>query len=99
MANQGYPKTQVVHYVFVKKFDGGDFLILMLYVDDMLIVGRDHIKIRLPKKVLSKAFSMKAMGPTRQILGMHIVRDWTKRLLWLFFLVTNLLLVGNLKVR
>ena len=27
---------------FVKKFEGGDFLILLLYLDDMLIVGRDQ---------------------------------------------------------
>ena len=26
---------------------------------------------------------MKDMGPAKQILGMHIVRDQTKRLLWL----------------
>ena len=40
MTNQGYHKTQADHCVFVKKFEGGDFLILLLYVDDMLIVGR-----------------------------------------------------------
>ena len=38
MADQGYHKTQVDHCVFVKKFDGGDFLVLLLYMDDMLIV-------------------------------------------------------------
>ena len=72
------------HYEFVKKFDGHrDFLILMLYIDDMLIVGRDRIKIGMLKKALSRSFSMKDMGLGRQILGMHIVRDRTKKLLWL----------------
>ena len=37
--------TQVDHCVFVKKYDGRDFLILLLYVDDMLIVGQDLKKI------------------------------------------------------
>ena len=46
MTDQGYQKTQADHCVFVKKFEGGDFLILLLYVDDMLIVGRDQAKIR-----------------------------------------------------
>ena len=69
--------------MFVKKFDSGDFLILLLYVDDMLIVGRDHMTIGMLKKALSRS-SMKDMGPTRQILGMHIVRDRRKKLLWLY---------------
>ena len=41
MTNHGYHETQVDHYVFLSKFDGGDFRILLLYVDDMLIVGWD----------------------------------------------------------
>ena len=45
MTDQGYHKTQADHCVFVKKFEGGDFLILLLYVDDMLIIGRDLAKI------------------------------------------------------
>ena len=83
MTDHGYHKMQVNHCVFVKKFDGGDFLILLLYVDDMLLVKRDPKKIRSLKKALSKSFTMKDMGPTKQILGMHIVRDQTKKLLWL----------------
>ena len=63
MTDHGYHKTQADHCVFVKKFDGGDFLILLLYVDDMLIVGRDPKKIRSLKKALSKSFAMKDMGP------------------------------------
>ena len=79
ITNHGYHKTHVDHCVFVKKFDGGDFLILLLYVDDMLIVGRDPKKIGSLKKALSKSFAMKDMGPVKQILGMHIVRDQTKK--------------------
>ena len=36
---------QADNFMFVKNFEGGDLLILLLYVDDMLIVGRDHMKI------------------------------------------------------
>ena len=83
MFDNGYHKTQADHCVFVKKFEGGYFLILLLYMDDMLIVERDHMKIRVLKKALSRSFSMKVMGPAKQFLGMHIVRDRTKKLLWL----------------
>ena len=80
MTDQGYHKTQVDHSVFVKKLDGGDCLNLLLYVDNMFIIGRDRIKIGMLKKALSQSFSMKDMGPTRQILGMHIIRDRMKNL-------------------
>ena len=80
--NHGYYKTQADHCVFVKKFEGGDFLILFLYVDDMLIVGRDQDKIRMLKKALNRTFAMKDLGAARQILGMHIIRDRSKKQLW-----------------
>ena len=73
------PRDGFLHdNVFVKKFEGGDFLILLLYVDDMLIVGRDQAKIR-----MLKDFAMKDLGPARQILAMHIIRDRSKKQLWL----------------
>ena len=55
----------------MKKFDDGDFLIILLYVDDMLIVGQDQKKIESLKKALSKSFAMKDMGQMKQILGIH----------------------------
>ena len=60
-----------------------DFLILLLYVDDMLIVGQDMRKIGSLKKALGKSFSMKDLGLDKQILGMHIVWDRTKKVLML----------------
>ena len=63
MTNHGYHKTQADYCVFVKKFDRGDFLILLMYVDGMLIVGRDPKKIEILKKARSKLFAMKDMGP------------------------------------
>ena len=69
--------------MFVKNFDRGDILLHLLYVDDMLIIGPDRIKIKNLKKALNWTFSMKDLGPARQILGMHIIWDQTKKLLWL----------------
>ncbi|GKV11932.1 hypothetical protein SLEP1_g23145 [Rubroshorea leprosula] len=61
----------------------GDFLILLLYVDDMLIVGHDTKKIAALKTDLSKSFSMKDLGPAKQILGMKIFQDRKNKKLWL----------------
>ena len=49
----------------------------------MLIVGHDVAKIEKLKGELSKSFAMKDLGPTKQILGMKIIRDRKKNKLWL----------------
>ena len=56
----------------MKRYDEGDFLILLLYVDDMLVVRHDANKIASLNKALRKCFAMD-LGPARQVLGMHIV--------------------------
>jgi hypothetical protein len=45
MSKHGFMKTTSDHCVFVKNFLEGDFLILLLYVDDILIVGQDMSEI------------------------------------------------------
>ena len=82
MLEHGFHKTQVDHCVFVKSYNEGDFLILLLYVDDMLIVRQDTKKIGSLKKALGKSFAMKYVGLAKKILGMHIVREKTKNTLW-----------------
>ena len=69
MIQQGYKKTTSDHCVFMQKFSDNDFIILLLYVDDMLIVGPNSSRIMNLKKELSKSFDMKDIGPTKQILG------------------------------
>ena len=64
MVDHGYDRIASDHCVFVKKFSNGEFIILSLYVDDMLIVDRDTGKIDKLKKELSKSFEMKDLGST-----------------------------------
>ena len=72
MGKQGYKKTTSDHYVFVQKFSDDDFVILLFYVDDILIVGRNVSRIDKLKKQLSKSFSMKDLGLVKKILGIRI---------------------------
>ena len=83
MMNNGFSKTTSDHCVFVKNFPDDKFIILLLYVDDMLIVGQDSTMINRLKLELSKSFAMKDLGPAKQILGMKIVRDRKEGLIWL----------------
>ena len=48
--NQGYKKTSSYHCVFFQKLSDDDFIILLLYVDDMLIVGKNKSRITVLKK-------------------------------------------------
>jgi ATP-binding cassette subfamily B (MDR/TAP) protein 1 len=82
MTQHNFTKTSADHCVFVKNYENGESIILLLYVDDMLIVGRDKTKIDALKKALSKSFAMKDLGAVKNILGMKIVRDRSRRMLW-----------------
>ena len=67
-------RAQII--VYVKKFDNDDFIILLIYVKDMLIIRQDKSKIEKMKKKLIKSFDMKNLGLARQIFGMKISHDW-----------------------
>src|SRR6266487_4225588 len=83
MSEQGHKKTTSDHCVFVRKFSNDDFIILLLYVDDMLIVGKNISNIDRLKKQLGESFAMKDMGAAKQILGIRIMRDRKEKKLWM----------------
>ena len=56
---------------------------LVLYVDDILLIGNDILALQEIKIWLSSQFSMKDLGEASYILGMMIYRDRSKRLLGL----------------
>ncbi|KAJ8492114.1 hypothetical protein OPV22_013835 [Ensete ventricosum] len=82
MIENEYKRIALDHCVYIKRF-GENFIILLLYVDDMLILGKDMSMIYRLKKDLSEPFAMKDMRPAKQILGMQISRDRRKRKIWL----------------
>ena len=83
MVGHEYMRTNANHCVYVRKFPNGKFVILLLYVDDMLIVGQDASVIGNLKKDFFKSFDIKDLGPSRQILDMQILRDRKVKKLWL----------------
>jgi Reverse transcriptase (RNA-dependent DNA polymerase) len=68
-------KTNSDSCVFMKIYSSGDFIILLVYVDDMLVVESDLKKIKTLKVMLGNKFVMKDLGVARQILRMKITRD------------------------
>jgi hypothetical protein len=81
MLGLGFTRSKENHCVYFKLI--GDHLIyLVLYVDDMLLIGNKEI-IQDVKTQLSSKFDMKDLGASNFILGMEIKRDRKKRKLWL----------------
>ncbi|CAM6087062.1 unnamed protein product [Calypogeia fissa] len=67
----------------VENFTSFGYIVLALYVDDMLIAVENKSDVAHLKAMLSKEFSMKDLGQAKKILGMEIHRDQEKRQLWL----------------
>jgi hypothetical protein len=82
MLGLGFTRSKEDHCVYSKLI--GDHLIyLVLYVDDMLLIGNNKEIIQDVKTQLSSKFDMKDLGASNFILGMEIKRDRKRRKLWL----------------
>jgi hypothetical protein len=64
-----------------KKVSGSAVVFLVLYVDDILLIGNDITMMEVIKTSLRKSFSMKVLGEAAYILGIKIYRDRSKRLI------------------
>ena len=70
-----YTRYHSEHCVYLTKSNYGNYIKLLLYVDDMLVVGSNMQEINVIKGKLANSFAMKDLGATKQILGMRITRD------------------------
>ena len=78
----GFTRSKADHCLYFKLI-GDRVIYLVLYVDDMLLVGNDKEIIQDLKTKLSSKFNMKDIGAANYILGMEIKGDRAKRKLWL----------------
>ena len=73
MMSNGFKINECDKCVYVKDTKDG-YIILCLYVDDMLIVGSNDKIIKSTKDMLKSRFDMKDMGFVDVILGVKILR-------------------------
>jgi len=78
----GFTMMEEDHCVYLK-CSNNSFIILSLYIDDILIAGNSKEMINTTKKWWSSNFEMKDMGEASYVLGVKIIRDRVKRLLGL----------------
>ncbi|KAL0355600.1 UNVERIFIED_CONTAM: Retrovirus-related Pol polyprotein from transposon TNT 1-94 [Sesamum radiatum] len=64
-----------------KKVSGSSVVFLVLYVDDILLIGNYVKMLGDTKAWLSTQFSMKDLGEAFYILGIKVIRDRSKRML------------------
>ena len=75
MSEQGYTRCHSDHCVYLKRKNDGSYIILLLYVDDMLVASSNMQEINVLKRKLVNSFAMKDLGAAKQILVMRITRD------------------------
>jgi hypothetical protein len=75
-------RSKANHCIYSKE-EGGHFIYVALYVDDMLLIGNNMDAIKEVKKKLSSKFDIKYLGETNFITGMEIKRGRVARNIWL----------------
>ncbi|KAI3791229.1 hypothetical protein L2E82_04923 [Cichorium intybus] len=78
----GFSRSEDESCVYVKA-SGSIVTFLVLYVDDILLMGNDVPTLQDVKSWLGKCFAMKDLGKAAYILGIRILRDRKKRLIGL----------------
>ena len=72
MLSIGFKTNECDKCVYTKSTQKG-YVIVCLYVDDMLIIGSNHEMIQSTKNMLSSRFDMKDMGIADVIIGRNDV--------------------------
>ena len=67
-----YNRFSSNHCTYYKRFENNDFIILPLYVDDMLVAGPNKDQVQELKAQLAREFEMKDLRSANKILRMQI---------------------------
>ncbi|GJY33856.1 retrotransposon protein, putative, ty1-copia subclass [Tanacetum coccineum] len=78
----GFSRSEDDSCIYVK-VSGSVVVFLVLYVDDILLIGNDIPTLQSVKDWLEKCFSMKDLGDAAYIFGIKIYRDRSKRFIGL----------------
>ncbi|GJW42591.1 retrovirus-related pol polyprotein from transposon TNT 1-94 [Tanacetum coccineum] len=69
MLSNGFKRSNYNNYVYYRSYAPGEYIYLLLYVDDMLIAYKSKAEIGFTKSLLKKEFDMKELGEAKKILG------------------------------
>jgi Reverse transcriptase (RNA-dependent DNA polymerase) len=74
MKKLGYQQSNIDHTIFIQ-WKGEKICILVVYVDDIVLMGNDPVEMKRFKASLAKEFEMKDLGELRYFLGIEVVRS------------------------
>nr|GEW71538.1 putative reverse transcriptase domain, ribonuclease H-like domain, aspartic peptidase domain protein [Tanacetum cinerariifolium] len=75
MLSNGFKRSSYDSCVYYRSYAPGEYIYLLLYVDDMLIACKSKAEIGSTKTLLKREFEMKELGEAKKILGMEIIMD------------------------
>ncbi|GKD04760.1 retrotransposon protein, putative, ty1-copia subclass [Tanacetum coccineum] len=81
MLSNGFKHSSYDSCVYYRSYAPGEYIYLLLYVDDMMIACKSKAKIGPAKSSLKREFDMKELGEAKKILGMEIVKDRSRNIL------------------
>ena len=70
----GFVQSKQDYSLFTRTLDG-EFIIILVYVDDMVLTGTNQSQIDQIKRALDQAFTIKDLGEMKYFLGIEVIRD------------------------
>ena len=75
MKNMGYMQSQGDHVLFIKHLDLGGVTTLLVYVDDIIMMGNDEKERQTLRQCLTKEFEIKELGSLKYFLGIKVAHS------------------------
>jgi hypothetical protein len=74
LVTSGFQTSNADFSLYVKKTDHG-IVVIVIYVDDLIIIGDSDVNIFDLKKLLKQKFEMKDLGELRYFLGIEVIQS------------------------
>nr|GEU94094.1 retrovirus-related Pol polyprotein from transposon TNT 1-94 [Tanacetum cinerariifolium] len=102
MLSNGFKRSNYDSCVYYMSYAPGEYIYLLLYVDDMLIACKSKVEIGSTTTLLKREFDMKELGEAKKILGIEIIRNRSRKILrvsqsWYVFEILNNFRIDNRK--
>lgn len=73
--DQGYQQEQSDHTIFFQRSENGKKTILIVYIDDIILIGNNIYEMERLKRSRTTEFEVKSLRYMRYFLGMEVARS------------------------
>ena len=75
MKNMGYRQSQENHTLFIKHSNSRGVTALLVYVDNIIMIGNDYKESQTLRQCLTKEFEIKELGRLKYFLGIEVAHS------------------------